>query len=169
MKEILNSSTNFSVFTQYVWISVIIYRTPIGCHFLSAVWRRSYCHTQSLWVNQWISVTDKSLITRLLRGLPQKKLEYSVVARELFIQQSASYAGWMGLLFSRSITVQILVKIKATGRLQMYRAISGLRAVNFIGYQLLGYLPTVSATQCRVEWSVAIQYRIKGTSSLGKI
>jgi len=33
----------------------------------------------------------------------------------------------------------------------MHAAISGLWEINFVGYQLLGYLPTVSAAQCRVE------------------
>jgi len=38
-------------------------------------------------VGQSLDLCNKILITRLLRGLPQKKLNYSVVARGLFIQQ----------------------------------------------------------------------------------
>ena len=43
----------------------------------------------------------------------------------------------IALTVGQSITVDISVKTKAIGRLQMYATISRIQAVNFVGYQLL--------------------------------
>ena len=144
------------VFTQHVWISVIILSDSCRLSLsLGCMKAKLLPHAVPVGQSLDFCVEDKILITCPLRGLPQKKLKYSVAERELFIQQSANHAGWMALLL-QSVhycgypgedkgnwsASNVRSNFKASGG--KFRWIPNVR------------LPTVSAAQCWVEWSSAI-------------
>jgi hypothetical protein len=86
------------VFTQYVWISVITlsdsYRLSLSLGCMKA---KLLPHAVPAGQSLDFCVTYKILITSLNETYLRKK-NHSVAAPELFIQQSASHAGWMRLL-----------------------------------------------------------------------